>query len=37
VNGTPTLFINGRRIANIGGTPFETLKGIVDYEAKQGR
>jgi protein-disulfide isomerase len=37
VTGTPTLFINGRKIANVAGTPFETLKGIVDYEAKQGK
>jgi protein-disulfide isomerase len=37
VGGTPTLFINGRKISNLAGTPFETLKGIVDYEAKQGK
>jgi protein-disulfide isomerase len=37
VIGTPMLFINGRKISNIAGMPFETLKGIVDYEAKQGK
>lgn len=35
VTGTPTLFINGRRIANVSGTPYEILKGIVDFWAKQ--
>ena len=34
VNGTPTLFINGRKIANVNGTPYEILKGMVDYGAK---
>lgn len=34
VNGTPTLFINGRKIANVNGTPFEILKGMVDYGTK---
>src|SRR5215469_492104 len=33
VTGTPTLFINGRRIANVSGTPYEILKGIVDFGA----
>jgi protein-disulfide isomerase len=35
VTGTPTLFINGRRIANVAGTPYEILKGIVEFSAKQ--
>jgi protein-disulfide isomerase len=35
VTGTPTLFINGRRIANVSGTPYEILKGIADFGAKQ--
>jgi len=35
VTGTPTLFINGRRIANVAGTPYEVLKGIVEFSAKQ--
>lgn len=34
VTGTPTLFINGRRVANVSGTPNEILKGIVDFAAK---
>ena len=37
VTGTPALFINGRRIANVGGTPYEILKAIVEFEAKQGK
>jgi protein-disulfide isomerase len=37
VTGTPTLFINGRRIANVNGTPYEILKSIVEFEAKQGK
>ncbi len=35
VSGTPTLFINGRKIANVNGTPYELLKAIADYEASQ--
>lgn len=31
VTGTPTLFINGRKIGNVGGTPYETLKAIVQF------
>jgi protein-disulfide isomerase len=30
VNGTPTLFINGRRIQNVSGTPYDILKAMVD-------
>jgi protein-disulfide isomerase len=37
VTGTPTLFINGRRIANVNGTPYEILKSIVEFQAKQGK
>ncbi len=33
VNGTPTLFINGRAIT--GGAPVEVLKKIVDFQASQ--
>ncbi len=33
VNGTPTLFVNGRAVS--GGAPVEVLKKIVDFEAKQ--
>jgi protein-disulfide isomerase len=37
VTGTPTLFINGRSIGNIGGVPAATLKALVDFAAKQGK
>jgi len=33
VTGTPTLFINGRRIANLGGMQYETLKAMVQFAA----
>jgi protein-disulfide isomerase len=36
VTGTPTIFINGSRVRNLGMPP-ETLKSMVDFEAKQGR
>jgi protein-disulfide isomerase len=35
VTGTPTLFVNGRRIANVVGLPHEILKGYVEFAAKQ--
>jgi protein-disulfide isomerase len=35
VTGTPTLFINGRVIGNISNVPAETLKGLVDFAAKE--
>ena len=35
VTGTPSLFINGRKIGL--GIPPEVLKSIVDFEAKQGK
>jgi len=34
VTGTPTLFINGRKIGNVTGAPYEFLKAIVDYDGK---
>ena len=37
VNGTPTLFVNGRGMGNISQVPAETLKGLVDFAAKQGK
>jgi protein-disulfide isomerase len=37
VNGTPTLFVNGRSMGNISQVPAETLKGLVDFAAKQGK
>ena len=36
VNGTPTLFINGRSIGNVSQVPAEALKRLVDFAAKQG-
>ena len=35
VTGTPSLFINGRKISNITGTPYEVLKNLVEFAAKQ--
>ncbi len=35
VNGTPTVFVNGRKIGNLG-LPPETFKQLVDFAAKQG-
>jgi protein-disulfide isomerase len=35
VTGTPTLFINGRRIANVAGMPYEVLKGIAEFGGKK--
>src|SRR5271166_5514507 len=37
VNSTPTLFINGRSIANVSQVPADTLKALVDFAAKQGK
>jgi protein-disulfide isomerase len=34
VSGTPTLFINGRRIGSLSQIPPETLKSLVDFAAK---
>ncbi|MBV8206949.1 MAG: thioredoxin domain-containing protein [Acidobacteria bacterium] len=34
VTGTPTLFLNGRRIQNITGTPYEVLTAITKYQAQ---
>jgi protein-disulfide isomerase len=35
VTGTPTLFINGRSIGNVSNVPAESLKGLVDFAAKE--
>jgi protein-disulfide isomerase len=35
VTGTPTVFVNGRRIGNVVGLPPEVLKGLVEFAAKQ--
>lgn len=37
VTGTPTLFIAGRKIANVNGMPYEMLKSIVEFHAKEGK
>jgi protein-disulfide isomerase len=37
VTGTPTLFVNGRTIGNIGQVPADTLKALVEFAAKQGQ
>jgi len=37
VTGTPTLFINGRSLGNISNVPAATLKGLVDFAAKEGK
>jgi protein-disulfide isomerase len=37
VNATPTLFVNGRSIGNVSQVSAETLKGLVDFAAKQGK
>jgi protein-disulfide isomerase len=33
VTGTPTLFLNGRKVSNVNGVPYEVLKGIAQYLA----
>jgi protein-disulfide isomerase len=37
VTGTPMLFINGRSISNVTNVPADTLKGLVDFAAKEGK
>jgi protein-disulfide isomerase len=37
VTGTPTIFVNGRRIGSVAQIPPETLKGLVEFAAKQGK
>jgi protein-disulfide isomerase len=37
VTGTPTLFINGRKIANVNGIPYDVLKSLVEFAAKEGK
>jgi len=34
VTGTPTLFINGRSISNVGTLPYEVLKQLVEFAAQ---
>jgi len=37
VRGTPTLFINGRKINNVLAMPYELLKNVVDWEEKEAK
>jgi protein-disulfide isomerase len=37
VTGTPSLFINGRKVGNVSQIPADTLKGLVEFAAKQGK
>ena len=37
VRGTPTLFINGRRINNVLAMPYELLKTVVDWQEKDAK
>ncbi len=37
VTGTPTIFINGRRIANIAQVPPDVLKDLLEFSAKDAR
>jgi len=37
VSSTPTLFINGRKISNVSGVPYDLLKSLVEFAAKQGK
>lgn len=34
VTATPTLFIGGRKISNVSGIPYETLKAITEFQAQ---
>jgi protein-disulfide isomerase len=34
VTGTPTVYVNGRRVGNVVGVPPEVLKGLVEFAAK---
>jgi protein-disulfide isomerase len=37
VTGTPSVFINGRKIGNISQVPPDMLKGLVEFAAKEGK
>jgi protein-disulfide isomerase len=37
ITGTPTLFINGRKIDNVNGTPYEVMKQMVAFEAQESQ
>jgi protein-disulfide isomerase len=36
VTGTPSIFINGRKIGNVSQVPADLLKGLVEFAAKNG-
>ncbi|HLH09358.1 MAG TPA: thioredoxin domain-containing protein [Terriglobales bacterium] len=35
VTSTPTLFINGRKVQNVTGMPYEVLKNLTEFQAQQ--
>jgi protein-disulfide isomerase len=37
ITGTPTLFVNGRRIENVSGLPYDVLKQLVEFAAKDSQ
>ncbi len=37
VNGTPTLFLNGRKIVGATSIPYEALKSLAEYASKSGQ
>ena len=37
VTSTPTLFVNGRKIANVTQIPADTLKALVEFASQQGK
>lgn len=37
VTGTPTLFINGRKVDNVNDTPYEVLRQMITFEAQQAK
>ena len=34
ITGTPTVFINGRKVPNVGGMPYDVFKNLVEFAAK---
>jgi protein-disulfide isomerase len=36
VSGTPTVFMNGRKIGGITNLPYEMLKELAEFSEKQG-
>ena len=37
ITGTPTLFVNGRKIQSLGQIPYESLKKLVEFEAAESQ